>query len=162
MPIWVLKGRFWELKCWLCGLKCPFFRAKTTEITKITKTTKTTQTATNKELSAGLAEITETTEMTKTTGIQGANHGFPKQQVQKYLIFFTRRENSNEDNSRKGSASCAFLNSTNYKGGPKNAIVVLPPFPQTRMKFESNSMNLQSVSLGVKLWKPFVSQLQEK
>ena len=41
-------------------------------------TTKTTQTATNKELSAGL---TETTEMTETTGIQGANHGFPKQRV---------------------------------------------------------------------------------
>ena len=37
-----------------------------------------TQTATNKGLSAGLAEITETTKMTKTTGIQGANHGFPK------------------------------------------------------------------------------------
>ena len=40
--------------------------------------TKTSQTATNKELSA---EITETTEMTKTTGIEGANHGFPKQRV---------------------------------------------------------------------------------
>ena len=40
-----------------------------------------TQTATNKELSAGFAEIMETTEMTKTTGIQGANHGFPKQRV---------------------------------------------------------------------------------
>ena len=51
---------------------------KTTEITKTTKTTNTTQTATNKELSAGFAEITETTEMTKTTGIQGANHRFPK------------------------------------------------------------------------------------
>ena len=54
---------------------------KTTETTKITRTTKTTQTATNKEPSAGFAEITETTKMTKTTGIQGANHRFPKPQV---------------------------------------------------------------------------------
>ena len=45
------------------------------------KTTKTIQTATNKELSAGFAEITETTKMTKTTGIQGANHGFPRPRV---------------------------------------------------------------------------------
>ena len=45
---------------------------------------KATQTAENKEWSAGFAEITETTEMTKTTGIQGANHRFPKPRVQKY------------------------------------------------------------------------------
>ena len=31
-----------------------------------------------------MLEITETTEMTKTMGIQGANHGFPKQRVWKY------------------------------------------------------------------------------
>ena len=55
----------------------------------MTKTTKTTQTATNKELSAGFAEITETTEMTKTTGIQGANHGFPKPRVEKYPKFWS-------------------------------------------------------------------------
>ena len=30
---------------------------------------------------AGLAEITGTTKMTKTTGIQSANHGFPKPRV---------------------------------------------------------------------------------
>ena len=54
---------------------------ETTEITKMTKTTKTIQTATNKELSAGSAEITETTKMAKTTGIQGANHRFPKPRV---------------------------------------------------------------------------------
>ena len=41
----------------------------------------TTQTATNKKLSAGFAEIMETTKMKKTTGIQGANHRFPKPRV---------------------------------------------------------------------------------
>ena len=66
-----------------CG--SPF--TKTTEITKTTETTKTIQTAKDKELSVGLTEITETTEMTKTTEIQGANHGFPKPWVWKYLMF---------------------------------------------------------------------------
>ena len=69
-----------------CGLPTLWFACeapftKTTDITRTTETTKTSQTARNKGFSADLAEITETTEITKTTGIQGANHGLPKQRA---------------------------------------------------------------------------------
>ena len=62
-------------------------QAQTPKIKKTTKMTKAVQTATNKELSVALTEITETTEMMKMTGIQGANHRFPKRRVQTYPKF---------------------------------------------------------------------------
>ena len=69
--------------CQTCGLHMGRLSRKRQKSRKQRKRRRQCRQLQLKELSSGFAEIMQTTQMTKTTAIQSANHGFPKQRVQK-------------------------------------------------------------------------------